>query len=83
MSIRIGTNERGGTFFTEGETLAKVLREKTNLAPVKVYPVLSASVGGIKGLEIMTSNLLFRRLTGLVEPSEVKTRSKNLYRCGW
>ena len=71
MSVRIGTNERGGTFFTEGETLAKVLREKTNLAPVKVCPVLSASVGGIKGLEnhdfefaISASNWVGRALRG-------------------
>lgn len=54
MGIDIGTNEKGGTFYSEGLALARLLEEKTDLGPVNVHAILSASVGGILGLEAGT-----------------------------
>lgn len=71
MAIRIGTNEEGGTFFTEGQALARLLDEKTDLGPVEVHPIISASVGGILGLHegkydfaISASNWIGRAMRG-------------------
>ncbi len=71
MAIRIGTNEEGGTFYTQGQTLARLLELATDLGPVEVHPIISASVGGILGLNagkyefaISASNWIGRALRG-------------------
>ena len=71
MPIRIGTNEEGGTFYTEGMALARLLEEETGLGPVAVHPIISASVGGILGLHegkyefaISASNWIGRAMRG-------------------
>lgn len=51
MTINIGTNEEGGTFYSEGQALARLLEQETDLGPVAVHAIMSASVGGIRGLD--------------------------------
>jgi TRAP transporter TAXI family solute receptor len=44
MAIRIGTNERGGTFYTQGLALKTVLDRIDTLAPVQVLESVQASI---------------------------------------
>jgi hypothetical protein len=71
MKIRIGTNETGGTFHSQGAALAAMLRERTDIGEIELVPVESASVGNAEALgrgEIefgfMASNWIGRALRG-------------------
>jgi TRAP transporter TAXI family solute receptor len=71
MTIRIGTNEVGGTFHTEGMALVEMLRRETGLKDIELVPVESASVGNAEALGrgelsfgFMASNWIGRALRG-------------------
>lgn len=50
MPIRIGTAERGGTFYTQGLALKAVLERIQTLAPVEVRGSIHASIGNANDL---------------------------------
>jgi uncharacterized protein len=71
MATRIGTAERGGTFFTQGFALKTVLDDEPALAPVTVLESPGASVGNAESLEVgdiafgfMAANWLVRARAG-------------------
>ena len=71
MKLRIGTNEEGGTFHSQGSALADMLRRERVVDDVVLVPVESASVGNAEALgrgEIdlgfMASNWIGRALRG-------------------
>lgn len=50
MTLTIGTNETGGTFHAQGRTLGAMLDRKTDLGPVEIVAIVSASVGNARRL---------------------------------
>jgi TRAP transporter TAXI family solute receptor len=71
MSIRIGTNERGGTFYTQGLALKTVLDRVGALVPVQVLESAQASIDNANRLNageldfgFMASNWLGRARLG-------------------
>jgi hypothetical protein len=71
MVIRIGTNERGGTFYTQGLALKTVLDRIDTLAPVEVLESAQASIDNANRLHsgeldfgFMASNWLGRARLG-------------------
>jgi len=50
MTLTIGTNETGGTFHAQGMTLGAMLNRKTDLGPVEIVSIVSASVGNARRL---------------------------------
>lgn len=71
MSIRIGTSELGGTFYTQGLALKTVLDRFEALAPVEVRASMHASIGNANDLNsgnidfgFMAANWIGRALNG-------------------
>jgi TRAP transporter TAXI family solute receptor len=71
MKIRIGTNEVGGTFHSQGAALAKMLETRTDIGEIELVPVESASVGNAEALGrgkiefgFMASNWIGRAMRG-------------------
>jgi len=50
MTLTIGTNETGGTFHAQGKALGAMLDRETDLGPVEIVPIVSASVGNARRL---------------------------------
>jgi TRAP transporter TAXI family solute receptor len=50
MTLTIGTNETGGTFHAQGMTLGAMLDSETDLGPVEIVSIVSASVGNARRL---------------------------------
>lgn len=50
MTLTIGTNETGGTFHAQGMTLGGMLDRETDLGPVEIVSIVSASVGNARRL---------------------------------
>src|SRR5579885_1124532 len=71
MPIRIGTSERGGTFFTQGEALQAVLEAEPALRPVMALETQGASIANAARLHaraiefgFMAANWVPRALRG-------------------
>lgn len=71
MRLRIGTNEQGGTFHSQGSALADMLRREGVAGEIELVPVESASVGNAEALGrgdidigFMASNWIGRALRG-------------------
>jgi len=50
MPLTIGTNETGGTFHAQGRALGAMLDQQTDLGPVEIVSIVSASVGNARRL---------------------------------
>ena len=71
MTIRIGTSERGGTFYSQGSALKTIFERQPELAPVELVESKSASTENAGRLEadeiefgFMASNWIGRARNG-------------------
>src|SRR5262249_18196513 len=71
MTIRIGTSERDGTFYSQGQALAAIFRRRPAVGGVEVLEAKSASTGNAKRLHVgeiefgfMASNWIGRAKNG-------------------